>query len=621
MKKVFTLILALAFGFGLKAQCPLTQAIDFTATDCHGTEIHLFDILDGGQYVLIDFFFVNCGPCQQATPKVVESYYAMGCNMHDVFYMEISDRDSDAACQNWCQTYGVEYPTISGPAGGSTICGASMYHIPAFPTVILIAPDRSIVINDLWPINNAQTVINALEQHGLQQHDCNTPSYNPQVSITVDQVLETEVTATFTPNEDCASYAYMMATEAEIQEWMGIAGLELPEYLWTYGMPGSDIISNTFSDLTPDTEYVIYAVPADIEGNLGEVVQEPVTTTPSGPSEIMPDFTAIDIDGNEIHLYDILDAGQAVLINFFLTGDPFSEQPMADVVEAYRLYGCNQNDVFFMEISPNGHDDECHAWVDQFGVQYPTISRDGGGNQIVQDIPVGYYPTIMLIRPDHTFANRDIYPPTLEYIIDAMNAEGYEQHECPMTGELVMSTDTIYIDNQGCYIVPGEITITNMNSEAVQILEYTSEEFTLQCHEGDDPYGGDDIAGLFIAPLDSLHVYVTVYNYMGENGTYLGTMHLVTSIGDYEITIVYEENVGVEESHPNHCSLYPNPANDFVTLKGESLGAVCIYNTLGQKVDEFEANGSELRINTTGYENGIYVVKAGETTLRFVVRH
>ena len=621
MKKVFTLILALAFGFGLKAQCPLTQAIDFTATDCHGTEIHLFDILDGGQYVLIDFFFVNCGPCQQATPKVVESYYAMGCNMHDVFYMEISDRDSDAACQNWCQNYGVEYPTISGPAGGSTICGASMYHIPAFPTVILIAPDRSIVINDLWPINNAQTVINALEQHGLQQHDCNTPSYNPQVSITVDQVLETEVTATFTPNEDCASYAYMMATEAEIQEWMGIAGLELPEYLWTYGMPGSDIISNTFSDLTPDTEYVIYAVPADIEGNLGEVVQEPVTTTPSGPSEIMPEFTAIDIDGNEIHLYDILDAGQAVLINFFLTGDPFSEQPMADVVEAYRLYGCNQNDVFFMEISPNGHDDECHAWVDQFGVQYPTISRDGGGNQIVQDIPVGYYPTIMLIRPDHTFANRDIYPPTLEYIIDAMNAEGYEQHECPMTGELVMSTDTIYIDNQGCYIVPGEITITNMNSEAVQILEYTSEEFTLQCHEGDDPYGGDDIAGLFIAPLDSLHVYVTVYNYMGENGTYLGTMHLVTSIGDYEITIVYEENVGVEESHPNHCSLYPNPANDFVTLKGESLGAVCIYNTLGQKVDEFEANGSELRINTTGYENGIYVVKAGETTLRFVVRH
>ncbi|MBQ6305644.1 MAG: redoxin domain-containing protein, partial [Bacteroidales bacterium] len=326
MKKVFTLILALALGFGLKAQCPLTTAVDFTATDVHGTEVHLFDILDGGQAVLIDFFFTTCGPCQQATPKIVESYYAMGCNMHDVFYMEIATGDSDAACLNWVNTYGVEYPTISGQAGGTQIC--NQYSIGAYPTVILIMPDRSIVINDLWPINNAQTVIAALEQHGLEQHDCNTPSYDPQVSITIDQIQGTEVTATFTPNEDCVAYGYMMATEAEIQEWMGIAGLDLPEYLWTYGIPGSGEMSNTFTDLTPDTEYVIYAVPADIDGNLGEVVQVPVTTTPSGPTyDIIPDFTGTDIDGNEIHLYDILDAGQHVLIHFFLVDDTYDFMP------------------------------------------------------------------------------------------------------------------------------------------------------------------------------------------------------------------------------------------------------------------------------------------------------
>ena len=508
MKKLFTLMLALAIGFGLKAQCPLTEAVDFDAVDCHGTQVNLFDILDGGQAVLIDFFFTTCGPCQQATPKIVESYYAMGCNMHDVFYMEISPSDGDAACQNWASNYGVEYPTIGTNGSGNLIC--SQYGIQQYPTVILIMPNRQIVIQDLWPINNAQTVISALEQHGLQQHDCNAVTYDPQVTITVDQVLETEVTATFTPNADCASYAYTIATEAEIQEWMAMAGLELPEYLWTYGIPGSDVISNTFNDLTPDTEYVIYAVPADPDGNLGEVVQEPVTTTPGGGTDIMPDFTAIDIDGNEIHLYDILDAGQAVLINFFLYGDEYSEGVMSDMVEAYRLYGCNQHDVFFMEISPNGHDDECHAWVDQFGVQYPTISRDGGGNDIAQAIPVGYYPTIMLIRPDHTFASRDIYPPTMEYILQAMDAEGYEQYEC------------------------------------------------------------ED---------------------------------------------------GVSQNDNQTIALYPNPANDFVTLSGENLGTVRVYNALGQQVDEFEANGSELRINTTGYENGMYFVKTDETTLRFVVRH
>ena len=614
MKRLITLILALAIGFGLKAQCPLTQAVDFTATDCHGTEVHLFDILDGGQYVLIDFFFTTCGPCQQATPKIVESYYAMGCNMHDVFYMEISDRDSDAACQNWATNYGVEYPTIGGPAGGSGICNT--YQIGAFPTVILIAPDRSIVINDLWPINNAQTVINALEQHGLQQHDCNTPSYNPQVSITVDQVLETEVTATFTPNEDCASYGYMMATEAEIQEWMGIAGLDLPEYLWNYGMPGSGVISNTFSDLKPNTEYVIYAVPADIDGNLGEVVQEPVITTPGGGTEIMPDFTATDIEGNTIHLYDILDAGQAVLINFFLTGDPFSEQPMPDMTEAYRLYGCNTHDVFFMEISPNGHDDACQAWADQFGVQYPTISRDGGGNDIAQAIPVGYFPTIMLIRPDHTFANRDIYPPTLEYIINAMNAEGYEQHECPFEETLTFSTNTVNL-NWG---EMAWVTVYNNTSEDATITSICDDfywmEFSLDGQELFSCYFPVE----FTIPQGGSVELGILCEVVGKRAVVPDLVTITSNLPDAHFTVMVDNTWSVDENEAS-ATLYPNPANESVTLKGGNLGMVRVFNALGQKVDEYEAPDSELRIHTAGYENGVYFIKTDEMTLKFVVKH
>ena len=603
MKKLVTLLLALAIGFGLKAQCPLNQAVDFTATDCHGTEVHLFDILDGGQYVLIDFFFVNCGPCQQATPKVVESYYAMGCNMHDVFYMEISDRDSDAACQNWCQNYGVEYPTISGPAGGSGICNT--YQIGAFPTVILIAPDRQILINDLWPISNAQTVINALEQHGLQQHDCNTPSYNPQVSITVDQVLETEVTATFTPNADCASYGYMMATEAEIQEWMGIVGLDLPE-----------VISNTFGDLTPNTEYNIYAVPADIDGNLGEVVIEPVTTTPGGGSDIMPDFTATDIEGNTIHLYDILDAGQAVLINFFLTGDPYSEQPMPDMTEAYRLYGCNQAGVFVMEISPNGNDATCQAWADQFGVKYPTISRDGGGNDIAQDIPVGYYPTIMLIRPDHTFANRDIYPPTLEYIIDALWAEEIPQYPC-FEETLTFSEDTVSLTwGEMSWVTVynntnDNVTVTGGCDElGMVVFKIGGEFFTCQT----PPFEFEVLQG------ESFQLGVICSDVIAGKGIVPDLVTISSNRPDAHFTVMVDDTWSVDENEAS-ATLYPNPANDFVTLKGENLGTVRVYNALGQKMEEFEANGSEIRINTSGYESGVYVVKTGEKMMKFVVKH
>lgn len=507
MKKLFTFIFAIALSLNMLGQTSLTQAVDFTVTDCHGTEINLFNLLDNGQYVLIDFFYVNCGYCQQSTPKVVESYYSFGCNQHDVFYVEISHIDHNAACQNWAQNYGVEYPTVGIDGGGNTVI--SSYGISYFPTVILIAPDHSVVIQDLYPIPNAQAVITQLENYGVQQYDCNVNA--PEVAITIDQALETEITATFTPNEECVTFYYSYGTEEEFAQWTVATGLELPEYLQAYGFQGNEELSHTFNGLTPETDYLICAVPADADGNLYELVQEIVNTTPGGGGEIIVDFTGTDLEGNEIHLYDLLDAGQYVLINFFLTGDPFSEDIMRDMVEAYEMYGCNQHDVFFMEISANGSHEACQTWVDTYGVHYPTICKEDGGQAIVQAIPVALYPTVMLIRPDHTFAQRDIYPPTLEFMVMYMDQEGIQQYEC-------------------------------------------------------------------------------------------------------------EESVG--EIANNGFTLYPNPANDFLRIGGENIDNVIIFNAMGQKIEEIEANhNKELNINTSNYEDGVYFVKVGDKTQRFVVTH
>ncbi len=59
MKKItliLGLLLATTFSF---AQTNLTEAVDFTTNDIYGNEINLFSILDGGQYVCIDFFFTT----------------------------------------------------------------------------------------------------------------------------------------------------------------------------------------------------------------------------------------------------------------------------------------------------------------------------------------------------------------------------------------------------------------------------------------------------------------------------------------------------------------------------------------------------------------------------------
>lgn len=177
MKRLSILIVFLLFGAGLHAQqTNLTQAVDFTVTDCHGQTYNLFDILDRGQAVFIDFFFYSCGQCQVISPYITGSYTQMGCNMHDVFYIEISYMDSDAACQQWANEYGVEFPTVGKDGGGNEVF--DLYGITACPTLVLIMPDRSIPIQgllDLYPFS-AQDVVNAMQRYGLQPHDCNTTS-------------------------------------------------------------------------------------------------------------------------------------------------------------------------------------------------------------------------------------------------------------------------------------------------------------------------------------------------------------------------------------------------------------------------------------------------------------
>lgn len=610
MKKLSLLLIVLALGLGLKAQCPLTTAVDFTATDVHGTEVHLFDILDSGQYVMIDFFFTTCSACIQSIPFMVQSYQSMGCNMHDVFYMEVDTSDGEQACLNWVNNHGVQYPTIAGTSGGDAIC--NQYGITAYPTIILIAPDHSILIHDLWPINNVQNVISALESHGVQQHPCTTV---PEVTINIDLVTETEAMISFTPNEECAAYYYTMATESEIQEWMSIAGLALPEYLQSYGFPGeNEPISHTFNDLIPNTEYVIYAVPADADGNLYDVVQETLITT-SGGAETIPEFTGTDIYDNEINLYSILDGGQAALLSFFLVDDDASAAIMPYITEAYRLFGCNEQDVFFMGLTPNAFDEATQNWVNTNGMKYPTISRTGGANTIAQSIPVGFYPTTMLVRPNHEIAVRDIYPITgTQTIIDALEGEGIEQHPC-YDETLTFSMDTVTLP--WCEVT--WITVYNNTAEDATIMKICDDLYELGFYVGSEAILSCNETEITIPQGSSVELGIECC-VTGKRAIIPNLVTVTSNLPEAQFVVMVDDTWSLDENEAS-ATLFPNPANDFVTLKGENLGTVQIFNTLGQKVDEFLVEGDELNINTTNYQNGIYFIKSGEQVFRFVITH
>ena len=165
MKKKIIFLLSFFAVIISMAQCPLTTAVDFTATDINGVQHNLFNYLNNNKYVVIDFFYTTCGPCQQTAPKVQGAYENFGCNASNVIFLSIDNGDNNQLVQQFGDTYGIHCPKISGVEGGGTAIN-STYQITAFPTVIMIAPNKTIIEQDIWPIADAAYLISVVSGHG-----------------------------------------------------------------------------------------------------------------------------------------------------------------------------------------------------------------------------------------------------------------------------------------------------------------------------------------------------------------------------------------------------------------------------------------------------------------------
>lgn len=175
MKKIYILSILLFLSVSFtRAQTILTTAVDFTVTDTDGNSHNLFNILNSGKYVCIDFFFTTCGPCQATCPYYKETFTNYGCNTQDVYFISIDQGNTDAECDAYEVTYlggNAGYPTISGTTGGGNGV-VSAYGISAFPTYILIAPSKAIIEQDMWPISSAASFDAFFSAHGLTYKAC-----------------------------------------------------------------------------------------------------------------------------------------------------------------------------------------------------------------------------------------------------------------------------------------------------------------------------------------------------------------------------------------------------------------------------------------------------------------
>ena len=120
-------------------------APDFTVTDTHGEEHNLYDYLEDGKVVVLDFFYTTCGPCQFYSPQVNLAYEKYGCNNAEVFFMAIDWGDTDAEVLAYDDEYMIEYPSISGTEGGGNEV-VNLYNVSGFPTFYVIDSTKKLLI-------------------------------------------------------------------------------------------------------------------------------------------------------------------------------------------------------------------------------------------------------------------------------------------------------------------------------------------------------------------------------------------------------------------------------------------------------------------------------------------
>ncbi len=167
MQRSVLTALCSALAFVLCAQTtnyPIGSTVaDFTVTDTEGNVHTLYNYTAQGKYVLLDFFFDTCPPCQATSQYFSQLHETYGCNDGDIICIAMNDgTDSNAEVDAYEATFGGPWahPPAIGIEGGCAAVDAA-FGVNAYPTYCLIGPDNLMKNNDIWPLTDMNTFVSA----------------------------------------------------------------------------------------------------------------------------------------------------------------------------------------------------------------------------------------------------------------------------------------------------------------------------------------------------------------------------------------------------------------------------------------------------------------------------
>ncbi|MFA8299664.1 MAG: choice-of-anchor J domain-containing protein [Hyphomicrobiales bacterium] len=186
MKKIY-LLFCLLFSMTAFAQersvlneggrTRLETAQDFTITDIDGKTHHLYEYLDQGKFIVIDFFTTWCPPCWRFhNSKVLEDLYELkGEDGTKEFIILAVESDlttngdhligiGEKTKGDW--TEGTLYPICDVTSENSPAI-LDDYNITYYPTIIMIAPNANKDIREVGALTSAEAFVEVAENFAL----------------------------------------------------------------------------------------------------------------------------------------------------------------------------------------------------------------------------------------------------------------------------------------------------------------------------------------------------------------------------------------------------------------------------------------------------------------------
>jgi hypothetical protein len=206
------------------------------------------------------------------------------------------------------------------------------------------------------------------------------------------------------------------------------------------------------------------------------------------------------------------------------------------------------------------------------------------GSAIIADYMVFVSPTFIIIKPDRTIAEQDIYPYSLSIFRDKLLEHGATLMDCP---DIETSEIAVEINPAGAGIIRG--AGLHVPGNQVELEAIPNEGWVFE------NWANENSQIISTSPFHNLVV-------PDENIYFTANFKMVTSTNDLSIW-------------PYHISVFPNPARDIVSInvrgvtsKGQNA-KFRVFDTIGRAVLEGNLDGQTSKIDISALERGVYFVR------------